>query len=153
MPDYEFIGKSQLSRGFSYPLGRSTLDSYLDQHSITMVTAVAYCKQSSDGRVINADYRGRSLNSTSHSLILWLNAVPSAIRHKIAPQFEEGVFPALATWISSFTDQSILRSQTDHQFEVFLEYTNDERAVTLTIQTDRPRTQRRLSRFRSKVRP
>jgi hypothetical protein len=155
MSDYEFIGKSRLSRGFSFPLKRSTLDAFLDHRQVQAVTGVAYCGPSDDRRVLSADYRywGPRDRGMSHSLILWLNAVPSAIRHYITKRIQEQVLPQLADWIRQFTDASKLASQLDHRFEIYYDKVSDDGSCHLDVRVDAPRKQRRLPRYRAKVRP
>jgi hypothetical protein len=155
MPDYEFIGKSQLSRGFSFPLKRSTLDAFLDHRQVRAVTGVAYCGPSDDRRVLCADYRywGPQDSGVSHSLILWVNAVPSALRYYIANQIQEQVLPRLADWMQQFTDASKLASQLEHRFELYYDEVSDDGSCRLNVRVDTPRKQRRLPKYRAKVRP
>ncbi len=153
MPDYEFIGKLRLRREFSFPLKRSTLDAFLDDRGISAVTAVAYCGPSDDRRVLCADYHGPRKNGMSHSLNLWVNAVPSAIRHHVAQVIEKDLLAKLGAWIIQFTDRSKTSNQMDHRFEIYYDDVTDDGVCRLEVRVDVPRKQWRLPRFRAKVRP
>ena len=153
MPDYEFIGKSRLARGSSFPLKRSTLDAFLDDRSLNGVTGVAYCGPSDEHRVLCADYRGSRKSGASHSLTLWVNAVPSAICHHVAQMIETEGLEKLADWIIQFTDRSKLSNQMDHRFEIYYDDVTDDGSCRIDVCVDAPRKQWRLPRFRAKVRP
>ena len=153
MPDYEFIGKSRLACGLSFPLKRSALDAYLDDRGITTVTGVGYCGPSDDSRVLSADYRGPLQRGMRHSLNLWLNAVPSSICHHITQVIEQELLSRLADWIIQLTDQSILCNQMDHRFEIYYDDVNEEGGCQLDVRLGVPPKQWRLPRFRAKVRP
>ncbi len=153
MPNYEFIGKSQLSRGFSFPLKRSTLDAFLDERGISAVTGVAYCDPSDDHQVLCADYHGPRKRGMSHTLNLWVNAVPSAIRQDVAHRIENELLSTLSNWIIQFADRSKSVSQSDHRFEIHYDDVTDDGVCRLDVRVDVPRKQWRLPRFRAKVRP
>lgn len=142
MPDYEFLGKSRLPGDFSYPLKRSALDTFLDARGITLVTMVAYCPPSADARVLNADYRGPRRRGMSHSLSLWVYAVPSRIRYHIAQMFETELLGKLTDWVLQFTDQTSLVSQLDHRFEIYYDGVTEDGACRLDVLVDVPRNQR-----------
>lgn len=153
MPNYEFIGKEQLSRGFSFPLKRSRLDAFLDERHIDTVTGVAYCGPSQEQRVFKADFYGPTRRGMEHTLNLWINAVPSSLRQRIAAEIEGKWLPELANWIAQFVDGSKLASQTDHRFEVHYENAQDDGTCELKLRLDAPRQPRHGPRFRMKVRP
>lgn len=130
MPEYEFIGKSRLPRGFSFPLKRSALDAYLRDWDVNSVTGVAYCGPSDDHRVLGADYHGPRRCGMAHTLNVWVNAVPSAIRHHVAQKLEKDLLAKLADWITRLGDPSILSNQMDHRFEIYYgEMTDDGKCV------------------------
>ena len=153
MPDYEFIGKSRLARGFSFPLKRAALDASLDDRGVTTVTGVAYCGPSDDRCILSADYRGPRKRGMPHSLNLWLNAVPSSNCHHVAQTIERELLARLADWIIELTNQSAPYNQMDHRFEIYYNDVNEEGVCQLDVRVDIPRKQRRLPRFRAKVRP
>lgn len=153
MPNYKFIGKSQLSRGFSFPLKRSRLDAFLDERRIETVTGVAYCGPSQEQRVFEADYYGPARRAMNHTLTVWINAVPSSLRQYIAAEIEGKWLAELANWIAQFVDGSKLVSQTDHRFEVRYEDAQDDGTCQLKLRLDAPRQYRHGPRFRMKVRP
>jgi hypothetical protein len=136
------MGTARLSRGFSYPLKRSTLYTFLDDGQIQGVTGVAYCGPSDDRCVLSADYRWPRNRGMAHWLVLWVNAVPSTIRSYIAKKLEEQLLPQLGSWIRQFTDQSRLYSQLDHRFEIYYDEVSDDGTCHLEIRVDAPRKQR-----------
>lgn len=152
MPDYEFIGKSQLSRGFSFPLKRSVLDAFLDERQVDAITCVAYCGPSTGHRVFCADYRGPQVRGDGHSLTLWVNAVPSGIRKYVSQRIEQEMLADLVDWILLFRDESQLASQMDHRFEVYYAEVSESGECELEVRIDEPREQWRLPRYRGKLR-
>jgi len=136
MPDYEFIGKAQLSRGFSFPLKRSTLDAFLDEHELPIVTGVAYCEHSEHQRVFSAVYHGPRRRAEEHTLTLWIYAVPSSLRRHVASRIEDKWLAALASWIAGFENQSELVSQTNHRFDLHYTDMNDDGTCSLESRVD-----------------
>ena len=118
MPDYEFIGKSRLWRGYSYPMKRSIVDRLLNQHEVASVTGVAYCEHSADQRVLSAHYSGPKSHGLNHTLTLWFNAVPSLFRHRIATRLQEVFIESLLPWCSYIADPDLLAGQLDYRFNV-----------------------------------
>lgn len=115
---YEFLGKTKLRKGLSFPIKRSVLDEFLRREGITKVTAVGYCANSGHNVVLKADYFGSRRKSRGHALVLWIYAVPSDIRNRVEELVVNAVFPRLAKWLLSFSDDSLLRAKTD-QFTSF----------------------------------
>ena len=95
-------------------------------------------------------FRSRAM---SHSLTLWVNAVPSAIRQNVAHRLENELLVELSNWIIQFADQSKPVSQMDHRFEIYYDDVTVDGACRLDVRVDVPRKRRRLPRFRAKVRP
>ena len=89
----------------------------------------------------------------SHSLNLWVNAVPSAIRQNVAHQLENELLAELSSWIIQFADQSKPVSQMDHRFEIYYDNVTVDGICRLDVRVDVPRKRWRLPRFRAKVRP
>ena len=89
----------------------------------------------------------------SHTLNLWVNAVPSAIRHCVAQRIENELLSELMDWIDRLTDRSKLSNQMDHRFEIYYYDVTDDGACRLDVQVDKPRKQQHSPRFRAKVRP
>jgi hypothetical protein len=113
---YQFIGKTKLPRGFSFPIGRSMLDGFLERERFTTITGVGFigCSSPSDGRLLHADYRGWGNKYAEHSLNISISAVPSLMRLTAQRLLREAGFPVLSEWLRSFEDQTTLRSRTDH---------------------------------------
>lgn len=153
MPEYEFIGKSKLARGFSYPLKRSALDSFLDGNNISLVTGVAYCEPSDEQRVLSATYYGPKNQEHRATLTIWVNAVPSRFRKHVSDQLEDAFLPRIGNWIVSLTDSTLLANQMDRRLEIFYNENTDDESCVLDLRIDEKRDPIRLSRFRAKVRP
>jgi hypothetical protein len=153
MPEYEFIGKSRLTRGFSFPLKRSVLDAHLNDCGIKSVTGVAYCGPADDHRVLGADYHGPRNRRMVHTLNIWVNAVPSAIRHHVAQRLEKELLAKLVDWINRLGDPSKLSNQMDHRFEIYYGDMTEDGKCMLDVRVDAPRNQWQSPRFRAKVRP
>ncbi len=153
MPKYEFIGKSKLARGFSYPLKRSTLDAFLDASKIMLVTGVAYCDPSDEQRVLSATYYGPRKQEQSSTLTIWINAVPSRIRKHISVELGNSLLPRIGDWLVSLSDPTLLANQMDHRLEIYYDETTDGRSCVLDVRIDALRDPIRLARYRAKVRP
>lgn len=153
MPEYEFIGKSKLGRGFSFPLKRSELDAFLDDNAISLVSAVGYCEPSDHHRVFAANYYGPRSQSDDPDLTLWINAVPSDIRHHIATEIGMSLLDQVRDWVIPLHDRAILANQMDHKLEIYYSRGLDDDSCTLSVKIDEPPESVRISRYRGKVRP
>src|SRR5580704_5349128 len=112
---YQFSGKPRLPRGQSYPLKRSQLDDFLRREQITTITGVSFLGSSKyNSRVLSADYYGSGRAWQRRAFNVAIYSVRSEWRSAIAELILSTALPALADWIRSFSDPSLLRSQTDH---------------------------------------
>ncbi len=136
MSEYLFIGKSKLARGFSYPLKRSTLDSFLDINNIAMVTGVAYCEPSREQRVLAATYYGPPKRGQRSTLTIWVNAVPSQFRKHISDQLEDTFLQRTMDWLASLTDSTLLTNQMDHRLDIYYNDTKDGGSCMLQVRID-----------------
>ena len=75
----------------------------------------------------------------SHSLNLWVYAVPSAIRRHVTQMLEKERLARLSHWILRFSDQSRLSSQIDHRFEIHYDDVADDDTCRLHVRLDVPR--------------
>lgn len=152
MPTYEFIGRSRLARGLSFPLNRSEIDEFLDHHGIDFVTGLAFCGLSEEQGVLSAEYWCARKRGMSHTLTIWVKAVPSASRQAVSQRITEELFPRLADWIAQFADRSNLSAQTDHRFDAFYDDRANGGTCHLTFQVDAARSIASSPRFRMKGR-
>jgi hypothetical protein len=112
---YTFFGKPKLPRGQSYPLKRSLLDDFLRRERIASVTGVWFCGNTThDSGVLSANYYGSRRDSGRPTLDLRVHSVPSSLRSAIEKLIVSTALPALAHWIRSFDDPSLLQSQLNH---------------------------------------
>jgi hypothetical protein len=118
---YLLIGKAKLPKGLSFPIKRSCLDEFLRREAITSVTGVGFSGECRNGSILSADYYGPRRRNQHHTLNIWTNAVPSAIRASVESLIVNVAFPSLAMWLQSFSDVSLLRARTDHSIRFVLE--------------------------------
>lgn len=129
MASYEFIGKTKLARGQSYPIGRSVLDTLLDAEGITTVTGVAFVGSSAEGDVLRATYYGPRHKASQHTLTIWISAVPGRIRAVVQQLVIRNGFPALARWLRQFENRQSLYSRLDHQITMRLATLNEHHVL------------------------
>jgi hypothetical protein len=123
---YVFIGKEKLAKGLSFPIKRSVLDEFLRREGITKVTGVGFCGTSRQNVVLAADYYGPRRRASHHTLNLWIFAVRSDLRRHAEELVKSTALPRLAEWISSFSDDSLLRAKTDHSTSFALEFSSTD---------------------------
>lgn len=108
--------KHKLPQGYSYPLGRTTLDAALLAHHIRQVHAVYYWLTRDQDIVMRADYLGESNKgwfSAGYSSIT-VYAVRSATRQVINQMLIATVLPSLCMWLSNAEQAGNVWRGTDH---------------------------------------
>lgn len=118
MQTYEYLGKPKLARGFSYPVSRSVIDALIDSGSLTNVTGLAFVGPSKEARLLCGRYYGPKSRNQMPDLTLWINAVPSSIRHCLQNLLVPEGFAALSSWASQFKDSTLTFSQLNHTFVI-----------------------------------
>lgn len=157
MTAYDYIGKSKLAHGFSYPISRTVVDSLFDTGALTNVTGLAFVGPSDDFRLLCARYSARRSRNKPHTLTLWINAVPSLIRQRLHDLLICDGMAALSAWASQFTDTTLAYSQLDHNFTITYTHTSklndpEPNQCTLKITQDDAHIRKSLGRYRANIR-
>ena len=126
--EYPFF-KAKLPRGFSYPLKRSVLDSFLDEAHLTQLSGVSF-QYSSDGRpfLLLASFFGEAHKGFAEAGLcsLTLYSVPSAQKKLIEDAMTDSVLPRLVDWLRLIDQKgNAWRAKSRH-----LEFRNNDGAIT-----------------------
>jgi hypothetical protein len=102
------LSKRKLPKGYSYPLKRSVLDSFLESANLRKLDTVTYSFYAHrDNIIIRADYFGEAHKGWAgvglSSIVL--QAVPSAERKEVENVLIEKVLPELCSWLRSAEEE------------------------------------------------